>query len=259
MRFITKFTVAATLAISAAAAATSASALTFATFGPTADERIVWNRIDNGNLRNGVLFTSDDKAYQPNQAVPTAISTTFNFLLPTLAGMTGLQTDFTLYATETQTVNTISGTTIDQTNIDGTFSFVYTGPTFLTVNNVLVQTGANLLSGSFTNATISGTKFASTATFGATAPAQGVTFTSDFVNFASAQGQDINLDFINVLQPYGTGANAGRALPDFRAEVGGQFSLTSIPEPGTWALMIMGFGGAGAMLRSNRRRALAVV
>lgn len=32
-------------------------------------------------------------------------------------------------------------------------------------------------------------------------------------------------------------------------------SIAAIPEPGTWALMIMGFGGAGAMLR---RRRLAV-
>lgn len=31
--------------------------------------------------------------------------------------------------------------------------------------------------------------------------------------------------------------------------------ITSVPEPGTWALMIMGFGGAGAMIR--RRRAVA--
>jgi hypothetical protein len=30
-----------------------------------------------------------------------------------------------------------------------------------------------------------------------------------------------------------------------------------VPEPGTWALMILGFGGAGAMLRRNRREALA--
>ena len=27
-----------------------------------------------------------------------------------------------------------------------------------------------------------------------------------------------------------------------------------IPEPGTWGLMILGFGGAGAMLRMSRRR-----
>lgn len=30
----------------------------------------------------------------------------------------------------------------------------------------------------------------------------------------------------------------------------------AIPEPGTWALMIGGFGGAGAMLRRNRRQAV---
>lgn len=38
------------------------------------------------------------------------------------------------------------------------------------------------------------------------------------------------------------------------------FSFNAVPEPATWALMIMGFGGIGAMLRSNRRRqALAAV
>jgi len=33
-------------------------------------------------------------------------------------------------------------------------------------------------------------------------------------------------------------------------------SIAAIPEPGTWALMIMGFGGAGAMLRARRRSAV---
>ena len=32
------------------------------------------------------------------------------------------------------------------------------------------------------------------------------------------------------------------------------FSFSVVPEPATWGLMIMGFGGLGAMLRSNRRR-----
>ncbi|MBX3483743.1 PEPxxWA-CTERM sorting domain-containing protein [Phenylobacterium sp.] len=31
----------------------------------------------------------------------------------------------------------------------------------------------------------------------------------------------------------------------------------SVPEPATWALMIMGFGGAGAMLRTQRRKLAA--
>jgi len=33
-------------------------------------------------------------------------------------------------------------------------------------------------------------------------------------------------------------------------------SLISVPEPTTWALMIMGFGGVGAMVRSRRRQAV---
>lgn len=32
----------------------------------------------------------------------------------------------------------------------------------------------------------------------------------------------------------------------------GTFSRAVVPEPGTWALMILGFGGAGAMLRRRR-------
>jgi len=33
--------------------------------------------------------------------------------------------------------------------------------------------------------------------------------------------------------------------------------ISAAPEPGTWALMLMGFGGAGAALRSRRRTAHA--
>jgi hypothetical protein len=35
------------------------------------------------------------------------------------------------------------------------------------------------------------------------------------------------------------------------------FIPASVPEPATWGLMIVGFGGMGAMLRSNRRRTVA--
>src|SRR5205085_11363542 len=38
---------------------------------------------------------------------------------------------------------------------------------------------------------------------------------------------------------------------------GPNFTATGAPEPMTWALMLVGFGGMGAALRSRRRVALA--
>jgi hypothetical protein len=38
------------------------------------------------------------------------------------------------------------------------------------------------------------------------------------------------------------------------------FRIAAVPEPGTWALMILGFGGTGALLRRRRQlgQALAI-
>lgn len=42
-----------------------------------------------------------------------------------------------------------------------------------------------------------------------------------------------------------------------QVRIGGVQPTGAIPEPGAWALMILGFGGAGAALRHRRRHALA--
>jgi hypothetical protein len=39
---------------------------------------------------------------------------------------------------------------------------------------------------------------------------------------------------------------------------GGTLTLTEVPEPATWAMMLIGFGGLGAALRMNRRRTTAI-
>ena len=256
MRYFTKLTVAAALAITAMSAATSASALTFASFNTGADQKLVWNRIDNGTQRNGVLFTSNN-SFNQNTATPSSVVSTFNFInYAPLAGMTNLAAAFTLNAVETGTAVTIVGTQVDQTQISGTFKFTYTGPQFMTVNNILVQTGANLLSGSFSNATISGKKLATVGTFGAAMPVNPVSFQSDFLNFTNAAyGQTIAVNLWDIQKPLcAQGCQPTRALRDMRASMVGTFSAGAIPEPATWGLMILGFAGAGGMLRSNRRR-----
>jgi len=42
-------------------------------------------------------------------------------------------------------------------------------------------------------------------------------------------------------------------------EVGNQIIGTAVPEPATWAMMLAGFGGLGAAIRSQRRRAATTV
>lgn len=53
--------------------------------------------------------------------------------------------------------------------------------------------------------------------------------------------------------------NNGSATGDLSFNSGrvGVPMASAIPEPGTWALMILGFGGAGAALRARRRWAVA--
>ena len=66
----------------------------------------------------------------------------------------------------------------------------------------------------------------------------------------------------NVVLPAGlhTLSLSGSAGPGASTYTGTlNINSVAVPEPATWALMIMGFGGAGAMLRSRRRPATAAI
>jgi hypothetical protein len=77
----------------------------------------------------------------------------------------------------------------------------------------------------------------------------------DFMLSAYSRFDGTQLDGFSSLTVKNNGAAAGQPLYEQGAvavPVG-----AAVPEPGTWALMIIGFGGAGAMLRARRRRAFA--
>jgi len=86
----------------------------------------------------------------------------------------------------------------------------------------------------------------------------GETATGSFVlNFDPGPGS-VSLDNLQIRWISLANGGSGVGVPDdcLVGCNGGGGGGNVIPEPGTWLLMILGFGGAGAMLR-RRRSALA--
>jgi hypothetical protein len=165
-----------------------------------------------------------------------------------------LAANFTLFATGTGAAEPppLPGLTYTQTGLNGTFSFVYEGPTQV-IDGFTLDAGDNLLSGSFSNAWIQGIGTGGSFTDEPTNGGVVFNVTSKFIGLSTIQGGDFSFDLTNAT---GIGASAGKALNTFSASSSGTLDIT-VPEPSTWALMILGFGGMGALLRRRRVVALA--
>jgi len=190
-------------------------------------------------------------------ATASPIAVHFDFLDPSLSGLGFLPAAFTLDASTVATpaINN-GGGLFTQTNVGGTFSFIYTGPTQTVGGVTLTQNVTNLLSGVFSGAWIQGIGGSGSAN--RSAPVGSLTYTSDLEHFAhlTAGTQEFAFNLLTVSP--GFGASAGSSLNSFTADGGGNFSFSgAVPEPAAWAFMIAGFSLAGAMLRSRRRFAHA--
>jgi len=73
----------------------------------------------------------------------------------------------------------------------------------------------------------------------------GVNFTTQTVNFTTTTAGHL------IFTEHGPSDQQGNLLDNVTLSTGG------VPEPASWALMILGFGGVGAALRSRRRAVFA--
>ena len=269
MKTSTYIAAAAAVALAVGAAPAQAAEVLFASVGTGTSNvsNLDWTPDGAG----GSLFTTSTGTAD----TAGAAAVRFTFSDPALPDFDGLRAAFTLGATVTDTPSQFDGSTFTQTGIDnGRFSFIYTGQSETLDGVRLVQNVTNLLSGIFNNAWIQGIGGVGGLVV-SVANGGSAHFTSDIFNPPGViSGTDeFTLHLGNVAPNFGasnpsTGCSiAGCAtvgttsLNSFRAHVGGDFQeqLIGVPEPASWALMILGFGGAGAMLRRRRRVAALAI
>jgi hypothetical protein len=149
---------------------------------------------------------------------------------------TPISATFTLTATNS-TPATMTGGEITQ-HYNGTFS--------------ITSGSTNFLSGTFSDA-VFGSGGALTVSASNPSPTQSVSFTSNVIapDLITAFDRAASLSFTDVSP---TARIVAGSLGSFTSDVSGDFSST-VPEPSTWAMMLLGFAGLGyAALRKGRAR-----
>jgi hypothetical protein len=254
-RFQAASTVAFGLALTLGATSSAQALTTFASYGadPAAVTNMSWT---NSGTSEGTLANAPGDS--DSEAGVT--DTVFSFLIGGLP--TNLAADFDLSATSTSSAAVAFGVLLAQPGISGAFHFTYDGPT-TTIDGVHFAHGANLLSGEFDNAFITGIVGGGVASAQAEIITTGpINFTSDFLTFQTPCCGDeaISLAFNSVLPGLHIGADG--QLAHFSSSTTGNFSADVLtargggggtPEPATWIMILVGFGGLGAVLRREKR------
>lgn len=259
-----KALVVATLSAGALLAATSPAQAVITTFadysalaGSTAN--IYWkNSGTNGsNGTGGSIYTIASNG----ATAPGTRNVSFSFLQTSIAPfVTNAVAAFTLNASVANTPANLSSGFLIQPDIAGSFSFKST--TAITIGATTYAAGSNLLSGTFSQATIFGQRGGTSGSFSASSadPLDTISYTSDFLTFDPSSSLDFSLSLTaisSVLLAVSNNGTPVRALRTFRSLSTGSFSsdpapiVTAIPEPAVWSLMIVGFGMVG--LQTRRR------
>lgn len=243
------------LGASLLAAPAMAAITTFAVYdGVTTDPNM---RVEKSGPTSGAIFSITN----PGDTTPGSVPVHFEYKGGALEALGQISALFTLNAV-INTAATITpipgfGTQLTQPVGTGTFSFVSTQA--FNVGATSYGAGTNLLSGSFCTVALGGLDGATAGSFnGSTNTCNFLTFTSDILSFAGSTTRDFSIALGSITPSLG--ANQGEMLNSFSAFSDGSFSADpapSIPEPGTWMMMILGMGLVGHVHRRRRVAALA--
>lgn len=241
----------AALALSASAANAQLAPVASYTSLPSF-KNMYWKNTQTNNLGNGGSLFSISTS---TSTTPGASLVLFNFDPTTGIAVTGIRAELALFGTSTSSPATLSGGVLTQGNLIGSFSFTAKAASGVsqTIGIYTIPDGTNLLSASYSLATISGVAGGSTALFESDVVNGTLSFTTDPMFTGSwltpALGFKINITGITPA----LSALTGSALSSFDPGSTGTFYAGSVPEPASWALMVAGFGLAGGAMRRQRR------
>ena len=214
----------ATAALALAAASSASAITTFATYDQVDPTLKSFNWVSNNS--GGGTLTASNVAVLLNIAGIGPQAATFNFT-GTIANGNPAFLDGAI-------------DTFFEPGLAGNFSFTGAGAT-------------NLLTGTFTGGVLTAE--------GTSGNARATTVTGDTVVYASSviplatlgAPRDFSFGLTAITPAAGTNPTGG-AISSFVATGSGNFSATptAIPEPAAWALMIVGIGGLGGVLRRRR-------
>jgi hypothetical protein len=252
MRTLTKILATTAVAFSLASAAQAATVLDFGDAARGA--ALTWASSGTGGTLSTVQVGGLD---------PVVTLTVLDSLLTGFVPDTAIQTYFHLDASDA-TNATIDNGQLSQWNVGGSFSFLSVNAFVYDGHNY--GAGTNVISATFTNAELHGRN--NNGGFDATdgsVNSQGdvthVTYTSAILTSVGAF-KDSGFSFSDsATNPaYGAagctnaspeGTHCTSSLTPFTTNNKGTLNA-AIPEPASWSLMIMGFGGIGAALRRRR-------
>ncbi|QMW24660.1 PEP-CTERM sorting domain-containing protein [Sandaracinobacteroides saxicola] len=154
----------------------------------------------------------------------------------------------TLDASTSQIV-TSNGTSRNQAGYSGSVSFKRVTP---------LGGLDNLLTVTFSNVTLSTLQGGSSGSFFGSTPGSTISMSSDFITFSPTSNFDFSLAVTSILPPFASPGNGGYGRA-FRANTSGGFASdpppSFVPEPATWAMLIMGFGLVGVAMRRRTNTA----
>jgi hypothetical protein len=147
----------------------------------------------------------------------------------------------------TATVLPVAGPDIEQ-RFSGSISF-----TLLSPQIGLTGPSTNALTVTFIDAILLAAPGASAPTLQSDASST-ISYASDFADLTGVTSEDFSLSFSGASTPL---SMVGLRLPNFKVSGSGTFAaVTPAPEPASWSLMLVGFGLAGAGLRTTRKSIL---